>query len=841
MAEMLASAQSIRRTSIEALGSTALAPEVLVERLGAAGLDLGTDPESRVRAALVDDTRFSELYDERWFFVPAILEGTTWTTSVPTPPPADECLSADPDLAMLSWWALDQPIPIAGDPGGVLVSEELDDGLDALAGPPGWLAPFAGSTVSVTIVDEQVRLAVADRVPTPTDEQIEAVRAAFDRIALRDTLSGALLDEPDVDLAWAVLEPLLSEAVVADRVAFVAAPIPPVDDLLAAADLQRRGPTIADAEMDWAAYDRRSRRQRLATIHHLSDDDVDAVEILLGASYGVEGDVEEPFGPPDDEVVAATLLAVVLTEQPVARAFVGEHASRGTDPEVLADFARLLLERVADEVAVGARWVLARSLDLLGDATGAQAELELAVAADPDFEPAVRSLVGFRSDRGDAAGAFALLRTLDFDEDDPLLLEVGPYALARPRATVGRNAPCPCGSGRKYKVCHLGREQHPLIERGPWLYAKARRYLHDGRYRALGAELAATISQTSGRAGMMLRLLESEIVDDLALSEGGVFEAFLAERDALLPDDEALLAARWALVPRSVFEIEAVADDELALRDLRSGDHITVTNTNADDSSRPGMLLLGRPLPVDDTWRAFSGFVAVPDALRDVLLDALDGGEPFEIAELIGRAFAPPQMQNTDGDPLVFHELRYRVTDAERAAAAFVERGLHDDGDGHFTLVRDSANQRDTVILSLHLVDDELHVTANSDARAVEARALIAELLPDAVLEDDDERDLDELFDDLPADNTGSGGDLDVDDPAVAAALDEYIREQERRWIDEPIPALDGMTPRAAAVDPIGRVALERLLRTFDDRPLGPGGFDVDRIRALLDLDRPDG
>ncbi len=29
-------------------------------------------------------------------------------------------------------------------------------------------------------------------------------------------------------------------------------------------------------------------------------------------------------------------------------------------------------------------------------------------------------------------------------------------------AKVGRNEPCPCGSGRKYKHCHLGREDDPV-------------------------------------------------------------------------------------------------------------------------------------------------------------------------------------------------------------------------------------------------------------------------------------------------------------------------------------------------------------------------------------------
>ena len=29
----------------------------------------------------------------------------------------------------------------------------------------------------------------------------------------------------------------------------------------------------------------------------------------------------------------------------------------------------------------------------------------------------------------------------------------------RPFPKVGRNRACPCGSGKKYKHCHLGREQ----------------------------------------------------------------------------------------------------------------------------------------------------------------------------------------------------------------------------------------------------------------------------------------------------------------------------------------------------------------------------------------------
>ena len=32
--------------------------------------------------------------------------------------------------------------------------------------------------------------------------------------------------------------------------------------------------------------------------------------------------------------------------------------------------------------------------------------------------------------------------------------QTGPEGLAEPYARVGRNDPCPCGSGKKYKQCH---------------------------------------------------------------------------------------------------------------------------------------------------------------------------------------------------------------------------------------------------------------------------------------------------------------------------------------------------------------------------------------------------
>ena len=71
-------------------------------------------------------------------------------------------------------------------------------------------------------------------------------------------------------------------------------------------------------------------------------------------------------------------------------------------------------------------------------------------------------------------------------------------------------------------------------------------------------------------------------------------------------------------------------------------------------------------------------------------------------------------------------------------------------------------------------------------------------------------------------------------------SLDSAVREHrvlDRDQSDLVSPALAGMTPREAAQDPIGRVELDHLLRSFEGRgAAGANTFDVGRLRALLDM-----
>jgi hypothetical protein len=260
---------------------------------------------------------------------------------------------------------------------------------------------------------------------------------------------------------------------------------------------------------------------------------------------------------------------------------------------------------------------------------------------------------------------------------------------------------------------------------------------------------------------------------------------------------------------------------------------------------------MGRPLPVGDTWRAFGGFVEVPRKMVKPMLTAIDSGDPFAIAELLGTSFAPPQMANTDGEELVFHQLEWLLgydfevsPDVSTIDTALVSSGFrreNQEGDPAWSLIRDAENQQRTYVSTLLLEDGLLKGEANSDERAEELIELIAAALPDSVLDDDHVRTVEEAIKFHNAmreiDPDYGGPEIDQKDPVIQAALAEHMLEYEKRWLDESIPALGELSPRVAAADPVRREELEQLIKSFPSPTPEFTGMDPDRIREALGLD----
>jgi hypothetical protein len=77
-----------------------------------------------------------------------------------------------------------------------------------------------------------------------------------------------------------------------------------------------------------------------------------------------------------------------------------------------------------------------------------------------------------------------------------------------------------------------------------------------------------------------------------------------------------------------------------------------------------------------------------------------------------------------------------------------------------------------------------------------------------------------------------------------AELLAEFYEQHYGKWLDEPLPALGGRTPRQAAASKSGRPKVVALLKHMENsterqRREGLGGYDFSWMWEDLGLDRP--
>jgi hypothetical protein len=536
-------------------------------------------------------------------------------------------------------------------------------------------------------------------------------------------------------------------------------------------------------------------------------------------------------------------LGAALADPLLAQLLLAETIGTGCDgASALGMLAETLEPKVPRAARVAFRWLRAVALERIGDIDASEHELLAAESMDPDWPLPLLDLARIASDRGDVERGLALLRRAGAGPDHPLVELLTRYR-AEPRRDLGRNQPCWCGSGRKYKKCHLGHEELPLAERAGWLYAKASQHAQLNGWNDLLIEAGYERCRYDvDDPDALDAALDDPLVMDAVLFEGGAFAEFVEIRGSLLPEDERLLAEQWLLVERSVFEVEDVHRGQgVTVRDVRTGDTHEVRERAASRQLKPGQLVCARVVPAGDTMQFFGGLEPVVLHERDPLIDLLDGDpDAVTLVAQLSRRFAPPTLVNTEGDPLAICEATVHVGDPVGIEAAL--DGTYDRVDGEepprwFEHVTTQGMVR--IRATLVLVGDALRVEANSEERMDRVLATLARLDPAMNVLDDsrrpmrDAREAAELAKQLPA---ASAGALDPDGPELAAFLDGFVRDYETKWLDEPIPALDGHTPRQAADDPTRRGDLIKLLDTFPAGEAGRGGMDADRLRAALGL-----
>jgi tetratricopeptide (TPR) repeat protein len=547
----------------------------------------------------------------------------------------------------------------------------------------------AGDLIGVTVRAEGFEVTAATPTPPPDD--------------LAERLTAAIADEAEDELAF--LDSVMW-ALCADDPGLFTKPLPPLTELLDELGFASDGNEVAPPGVD--LDDRRAGR-KVERIQRTYDLDADAALVVLvfqqlhesaTALLDLAADMSdaselsdlaaaEPFGAEagvvaesDDTVGVTDAIEDSLPFQAdpaVAEAVDVETMGAGTDgAAALGMLAETFEARSPRSARPALRWLRGKALDRLGRVLEAEQAYAGALALDPDWMPGLFDLARIASDRGDADRGLSLLNRAGADPDDNLVRLLQHFRPVE-RTDIGRNQPCWCGSGRKYKQCHRNREQLPLDERAAWLYQKAGMYVSDGPSRAEVLELAS-IRSRSGTTSLW-QAINDPTVADVVLFEGGAFEAFLEERGPLLPDDERLLGEQWLLAEGSLAEIARITPGSgFRARALRTGARVNVRERRGSTAVREHMLVCARFVPAGDTVQCFGGMEPVELHQRDGMLALLDSEpEPEALLEALSARFAPPQLENTEGDPLVQCEATRRSVAPAGLAVAQVET---DEGGG---------------------------------------------------------------------------------------------------------------------------------------------------------------
>ncbi|MGH4007354.1 MAG: YecA family protein [Pseudonocardiaceae bacterium] len=479
------------------------------------------------------------------------------------------------------------------------------------------------------------------------------------------------------------------------------------------------------------------------------------------------------------------------------------HAAHGG--VVAPQLAALRPQARGREAKAAIALLAARAAEGTGDSTTACELIDEALMLRPALEPALHDAAQYAAARGDYVAADRYLRRAELPSPlRPGLSDV----MAATAVDVGRNSPCPCGSGRKFKVCCRRDAPPALATRAPLVYALLGTYAE----RAPCLEMITPLidrTEDAQRCAMFFL--------DLALFQGGLVERFLAARGHWLRPDERDLIEAWRRIPVTVYEaLDVARDTSVTLRALPDGDPIHLADKLFSQCAQRLELFCGRLLHDDTGPRMLALPVHVARHRRRELVSLLASGPSIE---QIADFFAPEppiRFRNSDGDDLYDCSVTYQVPHPGQAFDGLLQR-LTQTGDDLVAWHRHLPDGRVLSLGQIHRAGEDFTITANSPARLAELEAHLLDVTPEAV-----ERD--RHAERLSQETDGREGRtailesyvLDAQSTAEAGeSADRMSRNAEASWLDTP-GVIGDLSPRQAAASS-DRAILAELRSTVDD------------------------
>ena len=479
----------------------------------------------------------------------------------------------------------------------------------------------------------------------------------------------------------------------------------------------------------------------------------------------------------------------------------------------------------------------------------------------------------------------------------------------------GRNAPCPCGSGKKHKKCCLEATPAPV----DLLYRRLSE-AHNRLVDRLMNYAVALFEETAVSVAMAEFLVwpDETPEEDFIEQHQQLFwlwfffnwindpedtpfdlnwpvnqtiaECYAASQKDRLDSMERKLINAHSRRAFSFFEVvECWPGKGFLLKDVFTGEQTDVLEQSGSESTHPGNILFGQVVKIDHVGLLISsGQFWIPPRLKPALIqfrkwlkqgkrgittDILNEHD-CEIREiyfdLVESLQDPVELFNTDGDPLIFHTLYYKIESSEPAferlhtlcgtdTADRLRSKAKLDAKGHILRAEIPWSRKghkrskalDNTLLGHLIIDgNTLTMEVNSAQRAKVAREKIERLMgKTAIYKTTEIRSFDAFAAERKAarpDRKTDARDQDalMQDPEVRRHVGEMLEAHWQGWVDQNLPALDGETPRQAVNTTDGResvmaLLLDAELRMSADPHMSEAGVNaINKVRCELGLER---
>lgn len=351
-------------------------------------------------------------------------------------------------------------------------------------------------------------------------------------------------------------------------------------------------------------------------------------------------------------------------------------------------------------------------------------------------------------------------------------------------------------------------------------------------------------------------------------ADGTILDRFLAEHPAALTPGERTHLERMARSCLRFYEVADVRRDQgFRVRDLWTDENVEVRERLASRQLVQWDLLAARVIEGPEGVPVIEG-VPFPYAMHKKtelltelrrhharLAREIAPGDTVRFFKLIGPVFhqlwlehtiAPPMptVITTEGDVLAFTRTAFDITDQVRVMKALDAHPACKPGNdrNEYVWVEESG-EFSRILGNISVGKKRLKLEITSEARAQRGRQFLENLLGDTItFRAMAQEDISHALEGVQGRASGSAHELP---PEVGAEIiRRYIERHYRAWVDQPIPALDGRTPRKAARTKTWRSAVIDLVKGIENqiergRLDGQPAIDVSWLWEELGLERP--